>query len=257
MTMNHEQTIDLITQVLHAKGEPLRALAIAEYALSGQLRVSKLDSRIDLARFPDSYALASHLTVQTKCHIRKTPRHKCVVQQVPGGRVALGPWAAKSLKVSCIDLQPPADTQFTGLAGEYAVMSELLACDWNVAKLPHDDGTDVIATRGTDLRTVQVKTAHAINGNNYVFQVSKRADEDHASLKHYYVLVLRSIQGFRYVNDFLVLNHFLIGHLKISGAVNPGPKATWHIQVRVTDGRVDIGGVDCTDYLNRFRTTFK
>lgn len=94
-------------------------------------------------------------------------------------------------------------------------MSELLAADWNVSKLPHDDGLDLIATKAGDLRTFQVKTAHEAGGpGKYTFVVQHRAAEKYASVWHYYVLVLRRIHAHRYVNEYIILNSQDIGQLE-------------------------------------------
>jgi hypothetical protein len=254
--MNQEQILQLIVHVLHAMGASSKSTAIAEYAMSPSFTRHAIGHSFDLHAFSDVHALSSKITSTISSHKRDSSPRSCMIEGSKSGGWRLTAAAGQMLGLTHQDLQRPADTQFTGLAGEYAVMSELLACDWNVAKLPHDDGVDLVATRGALLRTVQVKTAHAFSGHTYTFSVNRRAHDQHTAIHHYYVLVIRSIQGQRHINDFLVLSSHAILDLQVSGAVRATGEKNWQIVVKAEGGKVHIGNKDCTDKLNRFRALF-
>lgn len=61
----------------------------------------------------------------------------------------------------------PINTDYTGRAGECAVMSELLFRGYNANHMMVDDGVDVIATKDNTYYYVQVKTASVRKGRIY------------------------------------------------------------------------------------------
>ena len=254
--MNQEQILHLIVHVLYALGRTAKSTAIAEYAKSSSFVLHAVSHSFNVDAFADVHALSSKITSTINSHVKNSSAKNCMI-----GGSRTGGWkptaaAGQLIGLTHLDLKRPADTQFTGLAGEYAVMSELLACDWNVAKLPHDDGVDLIATKGAQLRTIQVKTAHAFSGKTYTFSAGRRAHDQHTAIHHYYVLVIRSLQGNRYINDFLILNSQAILELTVSGDIRPGDERSWKIVVKAETGKVYIGSKDYTNRLNRFRTLF-
>ena len=66
-----------------------------------------------------------------------------------------------------ISIAPFVNTQYTGRAGEHAVLSELLFWGFNVSLMAVDDGIDIVASKDNRYFHIQVKTAteSEVNGN--------------------------------------------------------------------------------------------
>lgn len=258
MALTESQIIELAVHVLHTMQTPAKPIDIAQFAVQPQFRGHCMQHGFEVDEFlEDPYGLAIRVGTYLNRHVNATPPAKRAVTK-SRDRWSLGPGAMQVMRVSNQAFKKPGDSQFTGLVGEYAVMSELLAIDWNVAKLPHDDGVDIIATKGGELRSVQVKTAHGSGPGHrkFLFSVQQRAHLEHNSIRHYYVLVMRRIVGPRYVNDFVILNTFDLSDLINAGAVEIGSARTWKISVDAEGAEVSIKGHDIKSKLNQFWTLF-
>lgn len=257
-SINDEQTLQLVVHVLHASHEAMKPTDIAKRALHADFRRHCVQHGFNLEAFHDEFDLGQHFGRCIARHLRTATAARQVVAGSRSAGWTVGKGGMSSLRASHQDLMRPADTQFSGLVGEYAVMSELLACNWNVAKLPHDDGVDIVATKSGQLRTVQVKTAHAANGTGkFTFNVQRRAHEAYDSVSHYYVLVLRRIHGPRYINEFLILNSRDIHELTAAGAVPPTERDAWQIVVRLEGGLPFVENENLSTKANRFGTLFR
>jgi hypothetical protein len=254
--MNDQDTIELAAKVLHAIRTNASSSEIAEYARSSAFAGRRLDRRFQDIGALDPFTLSAMLTRSINRHIKSTAQGRRIINGTPRSGWTLGPYAERLLAQAHEDLQRPRDNSFTGLAGEYAVMGELSACDWNVSKLAHDDGVDIVAIKGGEFRTVQVKTAHQQPNGTYVFTVNPASHRQHEHLRHYYVLVMRAMQPDRYINEFLILNHRDMQDLQGAGAVMlDGEKG--RITVKTREGAVMVGDTDLRARLNRFRQLFQ
>jgi hypothetical protein len=160
--MNQEdETLQLIVHVLHAMGAAVKSTAIAEHAMSPSFARHAIGHSFDNHEFLEVHALSSKITSTISSHKRVSTARNCMIDGSGTCGWKLTPAAGQMLGLTHQDLQRPADNQLTGLACEYSVMSELLACEWIVGKLFHDDGVDLIATKGVQLHTIQVKTMPA------------------------------------------------------------------------------------------------
>lgn len=74
-------------------------------------------------------------------------------------RVATPP-PSRLRKMCPIAAHPDASTNYTGTAGEYAVMSELLYQGYNVNSMTVDEGVDIVANKDNRFYFIQVKTAY-------------------------------------------------------------------------------------------------
>jgi hypothetical protein len=256
MALTQEEAIALTVHVLHSLQGPAKPTEVAERAFEPDFRAHCVRHGFDLQGFEGPPELGHFIGRCVAQHLRNTSVSRQAVEKVGGNRLTLGPWAVQTLRLSNLDLMRPMDSQWTGLVGEFAVMSELAGCNWNVAKLAHDDGVDVLATKAGELRTVQVKTGHADLQGKYKFSVNRRAHDDYNSLRHYYVLVMRRIQGDRYVNDFIILNTHDVNSLQVVGALEISEKQSWQIKVTWEAGKAMIGDQDMSGRLNRFSTLF-
>lgn len=70
------------------------------------------------------------------------------------------PAPSRLRKVCAISAHPDANTTYTGTAGEYAVMSELLYQGYNVNSMTVDEGVDIVANKDNRFYFIQVKTAY-------------------------------------------------------------------------------------------------
>ena len=151
------------------------------------------------------------------------------------------------------------DTTLIGLAGEYAVMSELLALGWNAAKPPHDNGVDLFATRSGEIRTVQVKTATlgTLGDGTMRFSGSRRAHFDYNNVQHYYVLVFRTIAGTRWQNNFFVCRSHDFDRLISRYARYSANGEKWTIEVSRKGQSFLVGSEkEITDELDRLQERF-
>jgi len=257
MALTSDDAVTLGVHVLNTLQHPAKTGQIAAFALQPQFRAHCAQHALDLSGYDSEIELAAHIGRSFSRHCASTPQSRQAVQKA-AGVWSLGPGASAHLQSTNVELQRPSDNQFTGLAGEYAVMSELLACSWNVAKFPHDDGVDIVATKDGSMRTVQVKTAHGTGRGHqtFSFSVSSRAHEQYSGVQHYYVLVLRRIVGPRWLNDCIILNVHDLNDLLVHGNVDRGDRDSFRIGVRLEGARFLIGERDVSAKVNRFQTLF-
>lgn len=148
--------------------------------------------------------------------------------------------------------QPKVSTQFTGKAGEYAVMSELLFFGFNVSAMTVDDGIDIVASKADSYFHIQVKTANATVNNKFQFKVTKRAFGSKDAAATFYVLVLRISENSRNTCEYLILPSSEIRRLVDKGVVRDGDTMTLSVD-RERGNRFLLNSTeDVTWALNRF-----
>ncbi|MEM6759912.1 MAG: hypothetical protein AAF601_10580 [Pseudomonadota bacterium] len=133
--------------------------------------------------------------------------------------------------------QPKVAPAFTGAAGEYAVLSELLFRGFNASKMTVDDGIDVVASKGDRYFHIQVKTANDRDG---AFTATIRTSAFQHASNVFYIIVLRSYSGIRYVNDYVIFQSGDIRRMILEGRLKEGTS----ISLRITpDGnRLTLNG---------------
>lgn len=147
--------------------------------------------------------------------------------------------------------QPKVSTQFTGKAGEYAVMSELLFFGFNVSAMTVDDGIDIVASKQDSYFHIQVKTANA-SGSKYQFKITKRAFGSKDASSTFYVLVMRVNEDARNICEYLVLPSSEIRRLVDKSVVRDGETMSISIE-RERGSRFLLNGVEDVSWsLNRF-----
>lgn len=148
--------------------------------------------------------------------------------------------------------QPKVSTQFTGKAGEFAVMSELLFFGFNVSAMTVDDGIDVIASKGESYFHIQVKTSNASASNKFQFKITRRAFGSKDASATFYVLVLRISESSRNTCEYLVLPSSEIRRLVDKGVIKEGDAMTLSVD-RERGNRFLLNNTeDVTWALNRF-----
>lgn len=99
--------------------------------------------------------------------------------------------------------QPKVETAYTGAAGEFAVLSELLFRGFNASKMTVDSGIDVVASKDDKYFHIQVKTANESQGK---YSATVKANTFQHSSVVFYVVVLRTYTVTRYVNDYVIFS---------------------------------------------------
>ncbi len=148
--------------------------------------------------------------------------------------------------------QPKVSSQFTGKAGEYAVMSELLFFGFNVSAMTVDDGIDIVASKSDSYFHIQVKTANATASQKFQFKITRRAFGSKDAAATFYVLVLRISENSRNTCEYLILPSSEIRRLVDKGVVKDGDAMNLSID-RERGNRFLLNNVeDVTWALNRF-----
>ncbi len=258
-----EQAVDIALFVLHhAPGvDSLKASQIVDLALDPMLRAFWVQNQIVLPWLPsdDKHSFSSQLANRLRNHVENASISKRVVDGKATGW-KLGQAAAKQLMVLVPSLKVPNTDQHLGLAGEYAVMSELLARNWSVAKPPFDDGVDLFATQDNKVRTVQVKTATlaSLGDGVMTFSGSTNSLKHYDSISHYYILVFRLIAGTRWQNNYYICDSNEFSQLLNSLGSPDFDRKKWSLRIHRVNGRFLVGNdQDITEALDRFDKRFK
>ena len=148
--------------------------------------------------------------------------------------------------------QPKVSAQFTGKAGEYAVMSELLFFGFNVSAMTVDDGIDIVASKSDSYFHIQVKTANASAQNKFQFRITKRAFGSKDASSTFYVLVMRVTEDSRNACEYLVLPSSEIRRLVDKSVVRDGEAMSISVD-RERGNRFLLNSVEDVSWaLNRF-----
>lgn len=150
--------------------------------------------------------------------------------------------------------QPKVSSQFTGKAGEYAVMSELLFFGFNVSSMTVDDGIDIVASKADSYFHIQVKTANVTTKDRFQFRITRRAFGSKDAAGTFYVLVLRLCESSRNTCEYLIFPSSEIRRLVDVGVLKGGDSISLSID-RERGHRFQLNNVqDVTWALNRFDT---
>lgn len=165
--------------------------------------------------------LASKLSSALSTHLKtKTPIFAKVANK--NGTLKKGIYRLKRQMVKApiapIPKYNELSTGYTGKAGEYAVMSELLFWGFNVSLMAVDEGIDIVAAKDNKYFHIQVKaTTERVDATHFVFTIKKDVFLANHNNSTFYILVLRYINK----TQFIVLPsshiHTCIGHGKIKG----------------------------------------
>lgn len=261
--MTNDDAVNLALFVLHhasTDAKSLKAGEILRLALEPNLRGFWAQKEIDLpwGEQADRAAFAAQLARKLGAHIRDTTGRRRMVDGTANGW-KLGPAAASRLTEFVPSLKVPSTSQHLGLSGEYAVMSELLALDWSVAKPPFDNGIDLFATQAANIRTVQVKTAKLkkLGDGAMAFSGSLDSLTLYNNVSHYYVLVFRLIAGTRWQNTYYICRSSEFSQLLHTLGTLDHEKKKWVLHVHRVNGRFLLAGSrDITDELDRFESRF-
>lgn len=103
-----------------------------------------------------------------------------------------GGWYSKARRRSKpIDPADMADSNYTGKAGECAVMAELLFRGYNVNNMMVDEGIDLVASKQNVFYYIQVKTKNIKVQNKFYFQIKQERFDSFVGTQTRYILVAR------------------------------------------------------------------
>jgi len=146
---------------------------------------------------------------------------------------------------------PKVTTQYTGCAGEHAVLSELLFWGFNASMMTVDDGIDIVASKNTDFFYIQVKTSNVSRSNSYNFKVDTKRFSEKSNYRTFYTLVLRRMDSSgKYYNDYVVLPNYEIKSMMTKGIITS--TQTISMNVTVNKNKFSLNGVDVTTWVNNF-----
>ncbi len=147
-------------------------------------------------------------------------------------------------------IEPPqTDKAFTGMAGEYAVMSELLFWEFNASVMAVDDGIDVVASKNNKYFHVQVKTSAEQDGGRFTFTIKHNSFKEHDSATMFYVFVLR--RGLR--NEYIIIPSSYLRTLISGGRISPNPVLSVTITADANGRKYMLNGsTDVSPYFGNF-----
>jgi len=116
---------------------------------------------------------------------------------------------------------PSISNLYTGRAGEYAVLSELLFNEFNASLMSVDEGIDIFASKKKKFFYVQVKTANNRNGSFYA-SISKGQFDKFVNDNPFYIFVLRYFHDDKIRSGFIVLQSSDVERFFETGIINKG-----------------------------------
>jgi len=127
-------------------------------------------------------------------------------------------------------VSPSVSSQYTGKAGEAAVISELLFYGFNASGMAVDDGIDVIAGKNNKYFHIQVKTSNPSENGAFAFSIKKSSFTAKDSFQTFYIFVIREKSDCRYYNDYLIFPSSQVRQLIEVGVIKDGQSLSIRIQ---------------------------
>lgn len=223
------------------KGMHVNAIAeeAARYNKTNTLPVEEFVKRLQVA-------LANNLKLKTrKPSFAKVEGKKKGIFKKGWYRVKL-----ERTLTAAAQIEPPqTDKAFTGKAGEYAVMSELLFWEFNASIMAVDDGIDIVASKDNKYFHVQVKTAAEQEGGRFTFTIKYTSFKEHYSATMFYVFVLR--RGLR--NEYIIIPSSYLRTLISGGRISANPMLSVTITADANGRKYVLNGsTDVSPYFGNF-----
>jgi hypothetical protein len=144
---------------------------------------------------------------------------------------------------------PKVSTSFTGSAGEFAVLSELLFRGYNASKMTVDDGIDVVASREEKYFHIQVKTANSTDGKPFQAAIREKAFRHSTSV--FYIIVLRTPTALGFLNKYAIFPSSDIRRLITQGVLKDGSSISLRISIENQKYLLN-GAIDISHHMNDF-----
>jgi hypothetical protein len=146
---------------------------------------------------------------------------------------------------------PQVSSGFTGAAGEFAVLSELLFRGYNASKMTVDDGIDVVASKDDKYFHIQVKTANYADGKPY--QATIRQETFTHATNVFYIVVLREPTPVGFINRFVIFPSSDIRRWKSQGILKG--ETTISLRIGYQDQKFLLANsIDVTNHINDFES---
>lgn len=242
----------LIDQVVDALMQSRQAMHVDEIAKAIVTKYPNIQSNIEELSTKISSLLAADIKRKKSDSLFSKPKNKAGGYRRGIYRLKVGRrFVPKSFRVP---EQPRVTSQFTGKAGEFSVMSELLFFGFNASAMTVDDGIDIVASKDDSYFHIQVKTANSSAQNKYQFKVTKRAFGSKDASGTFYVLVMRVNEDARNVCEHLVIPSSEIRRLVDKGVIRDGEAMSISVD-RERGNRFVINGLEDVSWsLNRYDT---
>lgn len=166
------------------------------------------------------------------------------------------PPASRLRKVCAIAAHPDASTNYTGTAGEYAVMSELLYQGYNVNSMTVDEGVDIVANKDNRFYFIQVKTAYLDDTLKASFTIkNNRFDLFKNNNDMRYVFVVRYSSPLSTQNKVITENlFFAFTNVELDKAIDDGIIYKGEKEISV---KIKFSPQDYTPYMYNNRESMK
>lgn len=218
----------LLEQVAEVLKTEKREMHVDEIAIALVFKYPHIQVSMDQLPQKVSGVLSSDISKNKNKSIFTKPKNK-------NGGFKRGIYRIKTPRVAIpkeivIPKQPKVNALYTGKAGEFAVMSELLFFGFNSSYMAVDDGIDIVATKDNKYFHIQVKTSNLSETNKYVFTLNQRAYDSKDSSSTFYILVMRTFTSISYTNNFLIFPNSEIRRLIEAGIIVKGEKLSFRIE---------------------------
>ena len=150
-----------------------------------------------------------------------------------------------------IKMTPTVPALYTGKAGEYAVLAELLFHEFNASLMSVDQGIDIVASKNEDFFYIQVKTANYKNGHFFA-SINSKQFERYNNKDTFYIFVLRYLFRGKMANGFLIFKSSDIERFKEMDVIKSGP--TLSLTITVGDEKMILNGKENVSFFfDRFQ----
>jgi hypothetical protein len=239
--------IDQIVEVFAQKGGVMH---VDEVAAGIMAKYPTADTSLEGLSAKVSSALAANIKNKKSDSLFSKPKNKA--GGFKRGLYRLKTGRRTTPKTFKVPEQPKVSTQFTGKAGEFSVMSELLFFGFNASAMTVDDGIDVIASKQENYFHIQVKTSNVSAQGKYNFKLAERAFSSKDQSATFYVLVMRVIENSRNVCEHLIIPSNEIRRLVDRSVIRDGPNMSISVE-RERGGRFLLNGIEDVSWaLNRY-----
>lgn len=147
---------------------------------------------------------------------------------------------------------PKSKPIFTGKAGEFAVMSELLFHEFNVSAMTVDDGIDVVASKNNKYFHIQVKTSNINQKGGFSFQIKNERFRIKGDRDTIYIFVMREVGKTRHHNDYLIIHSNQIRNYIANGIIKNKDNLTISVVVDQRNGFLLNKSENVTNMVNNF-----
>ena len=242
----------LIDQVVEALVDARKAMHVDEIARAIVARYPNTQLTVEDLSAKVSSLLANDIKRKKGDSLFSKPKNKTGGFRRGIYRLKLGRRSVQ--KTFKVPEQPKVTTQFTGKAGEFSVMSELLFFGFNASAMTVDDGVDIVASKDDAYFHIQVKTANTSAQAKYQFKVTKRAFGSKDASGTFYVLVMRVNEDSRNICEHLVIPSSEIRRLVEKGVIRDGEAMSISVD-RGRGSRFVINALEDVSWaLNRYDT---